>query len=59
MYYNRRIYEYREAKENLFTSFQTLNKEAFIIILGKIWEKWASAESIVKVSKCLVSQNLA
>ena len=34
------------GKENLFTSFQTLDKEAFIIILGKIWEKWASAESI-------------
>ena len=44
-------HEYRETKDNLFTSVQTVNKEAFMIILGHIWSKWASEESIVKAAK--------
>ena len=44
-------HEYRETKDSLFTSVQTVNKEAFMIILGHIWSKWASQESIVKAAK--------
>ena len=35
----------------MFTEFNTLNKEAFMVILGNIWNKWATPKSIVNAVK--------
>ena len=43
--------EYRVAKENLFTSLMTINREAFILSLAYMWDKWANPQNNPKSSK--------
>ena len=43
--------EYEKEKACLFTDFNTLNREAFMIILANIWDKWASKESITNAAR--------
>ncbi|XP_065672342.1 uncharacterized protein LOC136090155 [Hydra vulgaris] len=44
-------HEYRGMKENIFTDFNSLNKEAFMMILGRIWNNWAPRQSIIKAAR--------
>ena len=43
--------EYKNAKDNLFTPMMTVNREAFMIILANMWDKWASNISLIKAAK--------
>ena len=43
--------KYKNEKERLFTSMSTLNREAFMIILGEIWSTWAPPDSITNAAK--------
>ena len=38
-------------KDELFPSFQAINREGFMIILRRIWDKWAFRDSIVDAAK--------
>ena len=38
--------EYKVAKENLFTSLMTINREAFMLSLADMWDKWATPKTI-------------
>ena len=40
-----------KKKANLFTDFNTLNREAFMPILANIWEKWVSKEILVNAAR--------
>lgn len=42
---------YKNEKNKLFSQFQTVNREAFMLILGNIWESWTSRSAIVKAAK--------
>ena len=42
---------YKTAKEDLFTTMMTLNREAFMIILGTMWNTWAAPASIINAAK--------
>ena len=44
-------HEYRKEKDEMFIETNTLNKEAFMLILANIWDKWASKATLVKASK--------
>ena len=44
-------HEYRGTKDKMFTDFNSLNKEAFMMILGRIWNNWAPKQSIVKAAR--------
>ena len=35
----------------MFNVMQSLNKEAFMLILSNIWDKWASKEILIKCAK--------
>ena len=39
------------AEKAMFTDFNSLNKEAFMIIVGHIWNKWPKKQFIVKATK--------
>ena len=41
--------EYKVAKENLFTSLMTINREAFMLSLADMWDKWAIRKAARKV----------
>ncbi|XP_066924340.1 uncharacterized protein [Clytia hemisphaerica] len=43
--------EYNSKRDELFPGFQTINREGFMNILGEIWEKWATEETILKAAK--------
>ena len=38
--------EYKVAKENLFTSLMTINREAFMLSLADMWDKLATPKTI-------------
>ena len=44
-------HEYRKAKDSLFNAMQCINREAFMIILSDIWDKWAPKQVIVTCAK--------
>ncbi|XP_047131057.1 uncharacterized protein LOC136071655 [Hydra vulgaris] len=44
-------HEYRGMKKNIFTDSNLLNKEAFMMILGRIWNNWAPRQSIIKAAR--------
>ena len=44
-------HEYRKTRDDMLTSVQIINREAFMIFLGEIWGKWATEESIVNSAK--------
>ena len=48
--------EYDAEKKKLFPSFQTINREGFMTILGNIWDKWATSESIIKAARRVGTQ---
>ena len=43
--------EYKNAKDDLFTQMATINREAFMVILANMWNKWASVASLTKAAK--------
>ena len=43
-------HEYRSLKENMFTDFNSLNNEVFMMILGRIWNNWGQKQYIVKAA---------
>ena len=43
--------EYKNAKDNLFTPMMIVNREAFMLILANMWDKWASKISLIKAAK--------
>ena len=43
--------EYKNAKDNLFKPMMTVNREAFMLILANVWDKWASNISLIKAAK--------
>ena len=49
---NQKIHSaYCSTKDELFTPFNTINKEGFMKILGNAWQKWITPESLVNVAK--------
>ncbi|XP_065663558.1 uncharacterized protein LOC136085837 [Hydra vulgaris] len=42
---------YNNTRDILFFSFQTINRERFMNILGAMWNNWASAANIVAAAK--------
>ena len=42
---------YKNEKDKLFSQFQTVNREAFMVILGNVWESWTTKSAIVKAAK--------
>ena len=52
---NQKIHSaYCSTKDELFTPFNTINKEGFMKILGNAWQKWITPESLVNVAKHVV-----
>ena len=43
--------EYEKEKVSMFTDFNTLNREAFMLILANMWSKWASKETLVNTAR--------
>lgn len=43
--------QYRKSKDNLFNAFQSINREAFMVILAEIWPLWATKEGLMKAAK--------
>ena len=43
--------EFRKAKNKLFTSVMTINREGFMLILAEAWQTWTSRESLVNAAK--------
>ena len=43
--------EYRNCKAELFTHAMTINRERFMTVLGDLWLKWATSESLIKAGK--------
>ena len=43
--------EYNNMKNKLFPAFQTINREGFMKILGSMWDKWASKDTIITAAK--------
>lgn len=43
--------EYKVANANLFTSVMTVNREAFMLSLGNMWDRWATPTTIKKAAK--------
>ena len=43
--------EYEAEKASMFTEFNTLNREAFVFILARIWNKWAKKDRIVNSAR--------
>ena len=43
--------QYRRSKDNLFNAFQSINREAFMVILAEIWPLWATQEGLMKAAK--------
>ena len=44
-------HEYRKEKDEMFTEGNSLNKEAFMLILANIWDKWATKPTLLKAAK--------
>ena len=44
-------HEYRKEKDEMFTEANSLNKEAFMLILANIWDKWATKPTLLKATK--------
>ncbi|XP_065675916.1 uncharacterized protein LOC136092125 [Hydra vulgaris] len=42
---------YNNTRDELYSSFQTINRERFMNILGTMWNNWASAANIVSAAK--------
>ena len=40
--------EYEKSKSELYSEMSNLNRESFTTILGDVWDKWATADLIVK-----------
>ncbi|XP_047131973.1 uncharacterized protein LOC124811011 [Hydra vulgaris] len=50
--------EYRKQKDFMFSAICSLNKEAFMLVLANIWDKWATKETIIKsVRRVGVTEN--
>ena len=50
--FNKNIHlEYKVAKENLFESLMTINREAFMLSLADMWDKWATPRTIRRVAR--------
>ncbi|XP_065640013.1 uncharacterized protein LOC136072675 [Hydra vulgaris] len=43
--------EYRKQKDSMFSDICSLNKEAFMLVLANIWDKWTTKETLVKSAK--------
>ena len=43
--------EHEKEKASLFTDFNTLNREAFMLILANILEKWVAKETLVNATR--------
>ena len=43
--------QYKVAKDGLFTAFNAINREAFMIILANIWNTWVTRESLVNAAR--------
>ena len=43
--------EYETEKGSMFTEFNTLNREAFMLILARIWSRWATQERLVNSAR--------
>ena len=43
--------EYEREKASMFTEFNSLNREAFMLILSRIWDRWATKERIINASR--------
>lgn len=43
--------EYEKEKAAMFTNFNTLNREAFMLILANIWNKWVSKEIVINAAR--------
>ncbi|XP_065677263.1 uncharacterized protein LOC136071680 [Hydra vulgaris] len=43
--------QYDKKRDELFTTFQTINREGFMTILGEMWDKWASRDTIINAAK--------
>ena len=44
-------YEYKKSKDALFNAMHSLNREAFMIILAEIWDKWTNKQVLVSAAK--------
>ena len=44
-------HEYEKKRNDLFTTFQTINREGFKTTLGAMWDKWASRDTIINAAK--------
>ena len=50
--FNKNIHnKYEKEKASMFTDFNTFNKEAFMLILANIWDKWVSKETLVNAAR--------
>jgi len=45
------MFQYKNTKDDLFTQMSTINLEAFMVILARMWDKWASVPSLSKAAK--------
>ena len=43
--------EYNKKRDELFSPFQTINREGFMQILGEIWDQWAPEETIINAAE--------
>ena len=43
--------EYNKKKDELFSAFETINREDFMHILAEMWDLWAPAETIINASE--------
>ena len=43
--------EYNKKREELFSPFQTINREGFMTILGEIWDVWAPKDVIINAAQ--------
>ena len=44
-------HDYNKKRDDLFPSFQTINHEGFMTILGCMWDKWATEDTIINAAK--------
>ena len=43
--------EYEKEKASMFTEFNSLNREAFMLILANIWDRWATKERLINAAR--------
>ena len=43
--------EYEREKASMFTEFNSLNREAFMVILANIWQRWATKDRLINAAR--------